>query len=230
MMDRNVKAVVFDLDGTLLDTEKYYCEGWPAAAAHFGLTLDREKTLMMRSLGQPFAKQQFAEWFGEDNPFDEVRAYRRVLVDKIFEERGIELKPGALELLQWLKAHGILTAIATANQVERTERLLRRIGLIEYFDRVIGADLVERGKPAPDTYRYACEVLALPPEQVIAVEDAPNGVLSAHAAGCRVIMVPDQSEPDELLKEKLFAVVPVLTDIIDLIDSPDGSKAEKGSR
>ena len=132
--------------------------------------------------------------------------------------------------LQWLKAHGILTAIATANQVERTERLLRRIGLIEYFDRVIGADLVERGKPVPDTYRYACEVLALPPEQVIAVEDAPNGVLSAHAAGCRVIMVPDQSEPDELLKEKLFAVVPVLTDIIDLIDSPDGSKAEKGSR
>lgn len=220
MIDRDVKAVIFDLDGTLIDTEKYYCEGWPAAAAHFGLELDREKTLMMRSLGKPFARQQFAEWFGEPNPYDQVRAYRRTLVDRIFEERGIELKPGALELLQWLKEHKILIAMATANQIEKTERLLKTTGLIDYFDRVIGADLVECGKPAPDIYRYACEALALPPEQVIAVEDAPNGVLSAHDAGCRVIMVPDQSEPDDALRQKLFATVPTLADIIDLIDPP----------
>jgi DNA helicase-2/ATP-dependent DNA helicase PcrA len=77
---------------------------------------------------------------------------------------------------------------------------------------------VERGKPAPDVYLYACRKLGLAPEECMAVEDSPNGVKSAAAAGCRVVMVPDQTEPDEQLSELLYAKVDIISDIKQLFD------------
>lgn len=210
-------AVIFDLDGTITDTEKYYQVAWPEAIRHF----DREATpamiLELRSLGRPFAKQKFQEWFGRDFDYDAVRAYRRERMREIFAEKGIPLKPGAVELLQWLKEEGILVALATANERKRAEELLERIGITAYFDRVICADMVARGKPAPDIYIFACGELGLPPERTFAVEDSPNGVRSAYAAGCRVIMVPDLTEPDTELQEMLYARVDSLLGIRDLI-------------
>lgn len=208
-----IKAVIFDLDGTLIDTEKYYRIFWPKALAEFGYTMTDEQVLAMRSLGRPFAPAQLKAWFGEDLDYLAVRDRRKVLMEECLDREGIELKPGAVELLQWLRAHGIVTAIATATDLERATKYLKKVGLDGYFDRVISAVQVKEGKPSPDIYRYACEQLELAPEECFAVEDSPNGVMSAYRAGCKVIMVPDQTPPDEELSEKLYACVPVLTDI-----------------
>lgn len=208
-----IKAVIFDLDGTLIDTEKYYRIFWPKALAEFGYTMTDEQVLAMRSLGRPFAPAQLKAWFGEDLDYLAVRDRRKVLMEECLDREGIELKPGAVELLQWLRAHGIVTAIATATDLERATKYLKKVGLDGYFDRVISAVQVKEGKPSPDIYRYACEQLELAPEECFAVEDSPNGVMSAYRAGCKVIMVPDQTPPDEELSGKLYACVPVLTDI-----------------
>ena len=132
--------------------------------------------------------------------------------------QSAQLKPGDIEILTWLKEHGITVAMATANGLRRTEEHLGRIGIRKYFDRIICADMVEHGKPAPDIYAYACETLGLDPGETIAVEDSPNGIRSAYAAGCNVIMVPDLTEPDEDLMKMLYARVDTLTDIKDLIE------------
>ena len=87
--------------------------------------------------------------------------------------------------------------------MERTERYLKQIGLYSYFDEIISATMVEHGKPAPDIYTFACAQLGLAPEECLAVEDSPNGVMSACRAGCQVAMVPDQTQPDDELKKKL---------------------------
>ncbi|WP_029674713.1 HAD family hydrolase [Butyrivibrio sp. VCB2006] len=212
----DIKAVIFDLDGTLTDTEKYYQIAWPKALEHFGYKCEPWMPLELRSLGRPFAPLQFKEWFGEDFDYNEVREYRKAIVADMLKETGIPLKPGAKEILEWLREHGILTALATANDYERTKGYLTKLGLFEHFDKIICADMVKEGKPSPDIYSYACEKLSLSPDQTFAVEDSPNGVTSAYLAGCNVIMVPDLTQPDAELNQKLYACVDSLMEIQNL--------------
>lgn len=212
----SIKAVIFDLDGTLVDTEKLYRMYWPKALAHFGYDLPDERALKLRSLGRPYAPQQFREWYGESFDYPAVRAYRKEIIEEHIAKHGIEAKPGARELVEALTRQGVTVCIATATDPERTERYLALAGLAGLFPTIISATMVEHGKPAPDIYRYACERLGFAPEECIAVEDAPNGVISAYRAGCRVVMIPDQTEPDEEIIPMLYARADSLAEVADI--------------
>ena len=212
-----IRAVVFDMDGTLIDTEKYFRICWPKALEAFGYHMTDEQALALRSLGRPFAIDRLKEWFGPELDYHAVRAKRKELMEECLEREGIGLKLGAREVLQALRDRHIITAVATASDLERTERYLKKVGIYEYFDKLISATMVKEGKPAPDIYLYACEQLGLSPEHCIAVEDSPNGVLSAYRAGLKVVMVPDQTEPDEELRKCLWARVDQLADIERLV-------------
>lgn len=212
-----IQAVIFDMDGTLIDTEKFYRACWPKALAAFGHHMTDRQALTLRSLGRPFAIDQLKAWFGQDLDYYAVREKRKALVEECIAREGISLKPGAIQLLQALRRRGITAAIATATDLERTERYLKQVELYEYFDKLISATMVKEGKPAPYIYRYACEQINLPPEECIAVEDSPNGVMSAYRAGCKVVMVPDQTEPEEDLKKYLYARVDTLDEIEKLL-------------
>ena len=213
-----INTVIFDMDGTLIDTEKYYRVFWPKALAAFGFHMSDEQALSMRSLGRPFAPRRLKEMFGEELDYDAVRNLRKQLMEECLDREGIQLKTGVVELLQYLREKGIQAAIATATDLERTKKYLTRLGLLDYFDRLISATMVKEGKPSPDIYLYACEQLGKKPEECMAVEDSPNGVLSAGRAGCRVVMVPDQTEPTPELLPLLYARVDSLSDIPALLE------------
>ena len=208
-----IKTVIFDMDGTLIDTEKYYRIFWPKALAAFGYTMTDEQALCMRSLGRPYGPAKLKEWFGEKIDYYAVRSKRKELMDAYLEGVQIERKPGAVELLNYLQKRGIQTAVATATELSRAEKYLKELGLYEYFDRIISATMVKEGKPSPDIYTYTCQVLSKEPRECIAVEDSPNGVISAYSAGCKVVMVPDQTQPDEELKTMIYACVENLREI-----------------
>lgn len=212
-----IQAIIFDMDGTLVDTEKYYRIFWPKALAAFGYHMTDEQALAMRSLGRPFAVTQLKDWFGDEIDYHAVRAKRKELMEPFLDREGLYTKPGAHELLQTLQKRRITTAVATATDPERAAKCLKEVGLYVYFDKLISAAMVKEGKPSPDIYLYACEQLGLAPDQCMAVEDSPNGVLSAYRAGCKVVMVPDQTEPDEELKKCLYARVDTLLDIEQLL-------------
>lgn len=211
-----LKAVIFDLDGTLIDTEKLYRRFWPAALAHFGYELSDERALMLRSLGRPYAPKQFSEWFGPAFDYAEVRSYRKKLFEEHVRAFGVDAKPGARDAILRLQAMGLTTAIATATDPERTERYLKLAGLSGLFRQIISATMVPFGKPAPDVYLYACGQLGFCPAECLAVEDAPNGVRSAHAAGLPVVMVPDQTEPDEEIGAMLTARAETLAEVVEI--------------
>lgn len=211
-------TVIFDLDGTLIDTEKYFKVFWRKAAAAFGYSMSEEQALQLRSLGRPYAPALLREWFGPEFDYLAVREVRRKMMKEFLAERGVELKPGAKEALSRLKQRGFKVALATATPVERASRQLKETGIYEYFDEIVSAAGVERGKPAPDVYLAACRLLGEKPEDCVAVEDSPNGVRSAYDAGLRVIMVPDQTEPDEELKRLLYARVSSLLELPEAVD------------
>lgn len=197
------QTIFFDMDGTLLDTEQYFRRFWKQAAEECGYHMTDEQALSMRSLGRPFAAQRINGWFGNEEAYSQIRSRRMELMKEKLEKDGIPLKPYAEETLSELKTRGYCLAIATATDLERTEQYLKKVGLRTYFDNIICATMVKQGKPAPDIYEYACHQLKAAPEETYAVEDSPNGVMSAYGAGCKVIMIPDQTQPDEELSRLL---------------------------
>lgn len=212
-----IKAFIFDLDGTLIDTEKIYRQVWPKAAADLGYVFTDEMYLKLRSMGRPFVLDQFKEWFDEDFDYHEARRIRKGYFDEYISKNPIERKKGAIELLTFLRDKGIVTAIATATDLSRASEYLKSTGLDGYFDKVISATMVDEGKPSPKVYLYAAQELGFTPDECVAVEDAPNGVLSASRAGLTVIMVPDQSEPDEELMKIIDIKAKSLDEIINYI-------------
>lgn len=214
-----VKAVIFDMDGVLIDTEKHYNAAWCEAAQGAGFDFTREHALLLRSLDPKLASELMKELFGEGFDYFAIREVRRKLVAERLAKYGLEKKPGIDELLTFLHEKGIKTAVATATPIELTYQHLEKIGVKNQFDKIVSAKQVAHGKPAPDVYLYACEQIGEKPEDCIAVEDSPNGIKSAYAAGCKPVMVPDLTQPDEELAPMLYGVAKTLVDIKEMIGS-----------
>lgn len=218
MRSNKIKAVIFDMDGVLIDTEKHYNAAWCEAARMAGFDFKREHALMLRSCDARLASEMMKDIFGADFDYFAIREVRRRLVAERLEKYGLEKKPGIDEILVFLHEKGIKAAVATATPITLTLQHLEEIGVRDQFDKIVSAKQVEHGKPAPDVYLYACEQIGEEPSDCIAVEDSPNGIQSAYAAGCKPVMVPDLTQPDEEIKPLLYAVVDSLADIRGLID------------
>ncbi len=212
-----IQAILSDMDGVMLDTEKLYVRFWCEAARFYGYPMETRHALGIRSLGRPFAVEKLRGWFGADFDYDLVRDKRVELMDAYVAACGVAAKPGAKPLLQWLKANGYQTALATATPVERAARYLEQTELLAYFDVICSARQVPHGKPAPDIYLYAAAQLGVPPERCMALEDSQNGVRSAVAAGCQTVLVPDLDDPSGELQGLPFTVADSLADVIQLL-------------
>ena len=210
-----IKAVLFDMDGTITDTEKYYCRSWHKAFNEFGYAdFTYEDALGQRSLNRRDACAKWKAVYGDDLPYEDIRLRANELVEAcIAENGGVPVKPGIGEAIACLKARGIKTAVVTATEYQKASRRLSELGLFDLFDVVISAHMVENGKPHPDVYVYACEQIGENPGDCIAVEDAPNGILSAYNAGCKVVMVPDLTKPDDELKKMLYMTIDSLNEM-----------------
>lgn len=202
---KQIKGILFDMDGLILDTEKLYCRFWQEAARALGYPMTMEQALGMRSLNRYAGEAKLKSYFGEDISYTKVREKRIELMDAFVEKEGVTTKPGIWELLAFLKEKQIRTAIATSSPIERTKKYLSSVHLENEFDAIVSGYMVEHGKPEPDIYLYAAKQLGLEPENCIVLEDSPAGILAAYRAGCMPVMIPDLDEPDEETGKLLFA-------------------------
>ncbi len=214
-----IRGVIFDMDGTLLDTEPLYRRFWLEAAQTLGFPMKERHALMIRAMSAEKAEALLKREVCPEFDYHGVRALRRERMEAYIDAHGVQPKPGMMELLRAAKESGLLIGLATATQEWRARKYLRMVDAEDYFDAVTCSEMVAHGKPAPDIYLLAAKRLGIAPEEAIAVEDAPSGIRSAHAAGLHTIMVPDLDEPDEELAALCERVVPSLTDVCNYIQA-----------
>lgn len=214
MSVREIRAVVFDLDGLLVDSEPLQAWAWDVYARRFGATLRDDVLARMLGLRAVDASGVFVEMLGLPVTPDVAMRER----DEIFLEAAsgrIAAHRGAAELVEALRERGVPLALATSGHRWYVDLALASAGLSGRFDVEVTGDQVERGKPHPDIYLRAAELLPAPPEHCLALEDAPNGVRAARAAGMVCFAVPESGVPagvdaaDEVLGS-LRQVLPML--------------------
>ena len=178
-----IKGLLFDMDGLILDTENLYTRFWQEAARALGYPMTREQALGMRSLSREFGEAKLQSYFDKPISYEEVRLKRIELMNAFIEKEGAEIEAGVQELMTYLKENGIKAAIATSSPLDRTEKYLRSVGLDNAFDKLISGYMVKRGKPEPDIYLHGAASLELRPEECLVVEDAVAGIDAAKDGG-----------------------------------------------
>lgn len=202
-------GAIFDMDGTLLDTERFYFQAWLTAAEEFGE--ERNPAVAFAGAGTNMGEQtlQVVKKFYPN--IDAEKYIARVLeLAREVPKKKLELMAGVEEILNFFQAEGVSMAVASAAPVEVIEQNLTRTNLRGYFKALVGGDKVKNGKPAPDIFLLAAEELNLPASDCYVFEDSFNGIRAANAAGCVAIMIPDQFQPTDEIKKLCAAIFPSL--------------------
>lgn len=212
------KAVIFDMDGLMIDSERVTFEGYVDLCAKEGKTLTKD--IYIQCLGKPHAgiHQVFYDHFGNDFPIPRIMKENQALMAQRFEKEGVPVKEGLVCLLKYLKEKGYKTIVATSSIRSRVDKILQLANITEYFDDSICGDEVEHGKPAPDIFLNACEKLGVQPEEALVLEDSEMGIEAAHRAGIDVICIPDMKYPEKQYEEKCAAIYKDLNAVKDWLE------------
>lgn len=190
-----LEAVIFDMDGLMLDTERIALRVVAEAAAALGYPWRTEIGLAMVGLNARDSDAVAAMHLGPAYPVEPLRDEFAARYQRALESEPIPRKPGLLELLEWIESQALMKAVATSTKRERAQIKLSRAGLGGRFPVLVAGDEVERGKPAPDIFLAAAAAIGVSPRHCLVLEDSGPGVLGALAAGMQVIMVPDVLPP-----------------------------------
>lgn len=216
MKKAQIKAVIFDMDGVILDSETICWKTWEITAAE--LNLKDIQTANDRCMGtnRNDTLNILKEFYG--NTFNAEAFLQRTfqLFHEIEDKEGIPAMPFAREALEYLSKKYTL-ALASSTKQEAVHRQLKAIGVFDYFKTITTGDMVKHSKPDPEIYLKACQSINLTPEECCAIEDSPNGIISAYSAGLKPIMVPDKIQPSEEIQKKCWKLLPSLKEISSIL-------------
>lgn len=202
-----IRAVLFDMDGVIFDTERLAYEGWMQAGKILNIPITKDQLDQNRGSDIRAGRIHFKEWFGSDFPYEEARQIRTNYIETYIEKNGAPVKAGIREFFAFLKEAGIKKAIATSSQRKDVERYFKSAALPFDFDASVCGTEIQISKPAPDIFLKAAGQLCEEPRNCLVVEDSTNGVKAGVAAGCHVAMVPDLTMPDEEMRQLCDLIV-----------------------
>lgn len=211
------KAVIFDMDGVILDSETMVFECWKVVADKYGIKEIEDACTECLGINSVETKQRFLKRYGEGFPYDTYKSEMSAMFHQRATEGKLQLKPGVKELLGFLKQEGFFIALATSTRKVVAEAELKAVGVLDFFDELVCGDMVEKSKPEPDIYLAAAKAIQQTPKDCYAIEDSYNGVRSAYGAGMDVIMVIDRLQPNDEMKEKCFSICSSLTEVQKMI-------------
>ncbi len=186
-----MKGIIFDMDGTMFDTETISVKAMQQVAKRYGVIVEYNDALEFLGLPSEEIRRRFLLKYGTEFDYTNYREDKIAYQNAVIQEKGVPVKTGLMELLDYAKDNEILCAVATSTSRVRTEDLLSRAHVNHYFAAVVcGAD-VKEGKPNPDIFLYTAAKLGLKPEECVVIEDSRNGILAASRSGSFSFLVPD---------------------------------------
>lgn len=212
-----MRAVVFDMDGVLFDTEKLCLDSWSHVAKEQGLEGMEEVFEQCIGLNGNDTKSLVLNHYGADFPYETFCAEASEWFRDYIRRKGLPVKPGVKKILPFLQEAGYKIGLASSTKYESVVRHLKVADIIDYFSVIVGGDMIEHSKPKPDIYLLACKKLGVEPESAYAIEDSPNGIRSASAAGMKAIMVPDMLLPDAEMKRLSYVICRDLNEVIQFL-------------
>ena len=208
-----IKAIIFDMDGLMIDSERVTFECYQERLKDMNLTMDEEfyKTL----LGKPIKGiyQRFYDVYGNDFPIENVIQDVHQLKAERFETEGVPVKKGLVELLHYLKDNNYKTIVATSSNRDRVDKILAQAKITEFFDDSICGDEVTKGKPNPEVFLKSCQKLGVNVDEAIVLEDSEAGIQASYDANIKVICIPDMKYPEKQYEEKTFKILKDLTEV-----------------
>lgn len=214
-----MEAVLFDMDGLILDSERVYDRAMAMAGNSLGYVLDENFLKKTRGVNAGLFAQIIHGEFGEDFPLEKFRGRYKEIIWEIFQKEGLGIKPGFKELHQYLTKKKLKYCLATSTNRQMTEKLLHIAGIRDIFYSIICGDEVKLGKPHPEIYQKAAAALGIMPAGCLVLEDSVNGIKAGHEAGCRVVMVPDLTEPSGEIEMLCECVCRDLFGVIDYLEN-----------
>ena len=212
------EALIFDMDGLLLETEAIAIKAFEEACATFGQPMKKEVYLCCIGTNEKRSKKILMEGYGKDFPIEEIIK----LWNEKYHERAVEqpvpLKTGVTTLLNLLKENGILAAIATSTAYDLAVKKLNNAEILNYFKEIVSGDMVHQSKPHPEIYLTAAAKIGMNPDKCIALEDSETGVRAAIAAGMKVFQVPDLIQPSAEIRQLGHTIVASLEEVIPFLD------------
>lgn len=213
-----IKAVIFDMDGLMIDSERVTFEGYQHVLAKENLTMSEEKYKTL--LGKPVkaVHDLFKEDYGPQYDVDQIIKDVHAYIAKCFETEGVPLKPGLVELLKYLKENNYKTIIATSSHRNRVDLIVKQAQIDQYFDDSICGDEVTKGKPNPEVFLKACQKLQVSPQDALVLEDSESGINAAYNADIKVIGIPDMKYPEEKYVKMTYKIMDNLFQVKDFLE------------
>lgn len=212
-----MKGLIFDMDGTMFDTEIISLEAMAHTARNYGISLERSVMLSFLGLPSEEIRRRFLAIYGEDFDYAGYRLEKIRYQDRVIEEKGVPLKTGLLPLLEYAKSKHLPCAVATSTSRHRAENLIAKAGLTNYFAAIVCGEDVSCGKPSPDIFLLAAQKLSLSPADCLGIEDSQNGILSAHQAGMKTALIPDLIPVNEEMRQSADWIFTDLFGVLDLL-------------
>ena len=209
-MNKQVQAVIFDMDGVIFDSERLVIECWEVIAGKHNIPDIVEICMRVQGNNREETGKRFREKYGKDFPYETYKKEVSALFRHLYGEGRLPLKPGVMEILEELKSNRVPLGLASSTRTDIVKQELQDAHLLQYFDAVLGGDMAARSKPEPDIFLEAAATLQADPKRCYVLEDSYNGIYAAHRAGMHPVMVPDMQRPTEELRELAEVIVPDL--------------------
>lgn len=213
-----IKLVIFDMDGTLMDTETLSFECFRRSCLEEGIELTKEFYANVIGSSHDILKRKFIGEYGSNMDYDRIYQKRNQLFYESMESEGVVIKKGYQKLREYLNINKIKSAVATSTPKRMTQKVLSDAGIWNDFAIILCGDDVVKGKPDPEIYQNVIKKAGVRPEETMVLEDSANGIMAAYHAGAKPVLIPDLQKVDEEVRNLVFGEVTSMDQAIGMLE------------